>query len=360
MESIFSSSAAAKFGRESKPVEFKKKRAEVTPRLDEEEQAREDARAARNLAKKAKRTVKPRKEDAGKKDAPAPPAAPASGTKSKPEKERKPKKIVKSEDDGESSVLAQEQEQEQEGDVNSKDARTAFFGNVPITETEKSLTAFCSEFGEVESIRLRSLPVAGTAVDDNGNQDLVRKVCAIKKKFGGQKGSFNAYVVFKTAEAVTKAMKANNRIMGATAAATTGNGNGNGKKQQQESKKGRHLRVDRVNPTLFDPAVTVYVGGVPHYCDEEELREHFAAVLPKGQRDLHSIRIVRIILFHRSSFMSVSLSLSHLSIAACLHSLTPRCTSLTIISSPSLNQSPSIDTISTYLLLPCRCVTLRR
>ena len=87
-------------------------------------------------------------------------------------------------------------------------------GNVPISETEKSLMKFCSEFGEVESVRLRSLPVAGTAVDESGNQDLVRRVCAIKKKFGTQKGSLNAYVVFKSTDAVPKALAANNRIIG--------------------------------------------------------------------------------------------------------------------------------------------------
>ena len=38
MDSIFSASAQQKFGREIKPKEFAKKRAEVTPKLDEEEQ----------------------------------------------------------------------------------------------------------------------------------------------------------------------------------------------------------------------------------------------------------------------------------------------------------------------------------
>lgn len=84
----------------------------------------------------------------------------------------------------------------------SKDDFTVFLGNVPKTETVKSLKKYCTNFGEVESVRLRSIPVAGTAVDDAGNQKLVRKVCAISRNFADVKGSFNAYVVFKNMESV--------------------------------------------------------------------------------------------------------------------------------------------------------------
>lgn len=84
----------------------------------------------------------------------------------------------------------------------SRDAFTVFLGNVPKAETAKTLKKYCVQFGEVESVRLRSIPVAGTAVDDAGNQKLVRRVCAISRNFADVKGSFNAYVVFKTKEAV--------------------------------------------------------------------------------------------------------------------------------------------------------------
>jgi len=82
----------------------------------------------------------------------------------------------------------------------SKDHLTAFFGNIPISETVKSVKKYCARFGDVESVRLRSIPVAGTAVDDAGNQNLVRKVCANSRTFLDIKGSFNAYVVFKSEE----------------------------------------------------------------------------------------------------------------------------------------------------------------
>ena len=32
---------------------------------------------------------------------------------------------------------------------------------------------------------------------------------------------------------------------------------------------------------------------MPHYADEEELREHFGAVMPNGQEDIQSVRLVR-------------------------------------------------------------------
>ena len=101
------------------------------------------------------------------------------------------------------------------------------------------------EFGDVISLRLRSVPIAGTAVDDKGNQNLVKKICTNSRNFGDQKGSFNAYVVFKTREEATKALSANNRIL-----------------------NNRHLRVDKSNPTHFDPKLTIFLGSLPYYTDE--------------------------------------------------------------------------------------------
>lgn len=152
----------------------------------------------------------------------------------------------------------------------TKNHVTAFFGNVPITETAKSVKKYCSQFGEVDCVRLRSIPVAGTAVDDAGNQNLVRKVCANSRNFMDIKGSFNAYVVFKAEEAVTAALSANNQLWGT-----------------------RHLRVDRMKPTLFDPKRSVFIGSLPHYTDEEDLRNHFAKVLPYGHDDIEGVRLVR-------------------------------------------------------------------
>jgi RNA recognition motif-containing protein len=138
-------------------------------------------------------------------------------------------------------------------DINKN--RTVFVGNVPISATVKSITRLFREYGEVESVRFRSIPYAGTAVDDDGNTDLVKKVCAFSKKFGDQKGSFNAYVVFKNESSVPLALKANNTVIDE-----------------------RHIRVDRCTPSMSDPKKTVFVGSLHYYADEEQLREHFATV----------------------------------------------------------------------------------
>jgi RNA recognition motif-containing protein len=136
------------------------------------------------------------------------------------------------------------------------DRDTIFVGNIPITESTKSLTKFFKTYGEIDSIRLRSVPVAGAKVDEAGNQDLVRKVCVNSKKFGEQKGSFNAYIKFKEVNSVAQALGANNTLMGE-----------------------RHIRVDKATPTLFDPKKSVFLGNLPHYADEEDIREFFAKVI---------------------------------------------------------------------------------
>jgi nucleolar protein 12 len=256
LSSIFSDASKAKFARVAKPVEMPKKRAEVTEKLDEEEKQVIDEKSLRAAAKKAKRTIKPRK---GEKDGGKVVVSAVLSNKST----LTPPAPIAEEDDFISN-----------GD--DKNSRTIFLGNVPITEDVKSITKFCSEYGEVESVRLRSVPVAGTAVDESGNQNLVKKICVNTKKFGAQKGSLNAYVVFKKKESLAKALKANNRLIGG-----------------EKDKGGRHLRVDLMKPTLFPPARSVFIGALPHYADEEEVRNHFAKVLANGQDDIENIRLVR-------------------------------------------------------------------
>ena len=157
-----------------------------------------------------------------------------------------------------------------DGKESDPEPRTIFVGNIPLTANAQLLKRFFKEYGEVESLRLRSVPIAGVAVDDHGNQDLVRKVCTNSRRFGDQKGSFNAYIVFKNVDAATSALAANNRIMDK-----------------------RHLRVDRASPSLFDPKMTAFLGGLPHYADEEELRAHFAKTLPNGHDDIENLRLIR-------------------------------------------------------------------
>ena len=151
-----------------------------------------------------------------------------------------------------------------------KSKKTMFAGNLAVSMSIKDIKKLFSQYGEVESVRLRSIPIAGTAVDEAGNQDLVKKVCAIKKNLGTQKGSMNAYIVFKEEESVPKALEANNMFL-----------------------NNRHLRVDFVTPSILEPKRTVFIGSLHHYVDEEDLRNHFASALPNGQEDIECVRVIR-------------------------------------------------------------------
>mmetsp|Transcript_40214 Transcript_40214/g.41020 ORF Transcript_40214/g.41020 Transcript_40214/m.41020 type:complete len:387 (+) Transcript_40214:70-1230(+) len=151
-----------------------------------------------------------------------------------------------------------------------KNKRTIFVGNVPLSSTVNSLKSMFKEFGEIESIRMRSVPIAGAKVDEAGNQNLVKRVCSNKREFGDQKSSYNAYIVFAEVESATAALVANNRMI-----------------------EDRHIRVDMAEPTLFDEKCTVFIGSLAYYTDEEKLRAHFAEVLPNGQDDIVSLRLIR-------------------------------------------------------------------
>jgi nucleolar protein 12 len=78
--------------------------------------------------------------------------------------------------------------------------------------TVKDVKKFFARCGKVESVRLRSLPVAGCKINQHGNQKLVKKVCANKKILSENGESCNAYVVFDSIEDVMKAIKLNGEV----------------------------------------------------------------------------------------------------------------------------------------------------
>jgi nucleolar protein 12 len=194
-------------------------------------------------------------------------------------KPRAPKAVIKSEnpetvDENDSNNV--EPAEATEADANAvedetKNDRTLFVGNLPLSMNDKkAITRLFKTYGKIESVRIRSIPLAGAKVDRAGDQDLVKKVCANANQFGDQKQSFNAYVVFETAPAMEAALVENNKLI-----------------------DGRHIRVDKVNPTLFDPNRSVFIGNLPYRIDEEEVREFFAKALPNGQEDIEGIRLIR-------------------------------------------------------------------
>ncbi|OQS04672.1 hypothetical protein THRCLA_03115 [Thraustotheca clavata] len=188
--------------------------------------------------------------------------------KEAPKKVKKPKHSkVKPE------VKTEENAKEDEAD-DERAHRTIFVGNVSLDATVDDLKKFFSSCGKVESARLRSLPVAGCAVDQNGKQNLVKKVCANKKIFVEGRDNCNAYVVFASEESIEKALALN------------------GSEFHE-----KFIRVDRKVMTK-DPKRTVFVGNVAFTATEDEIRNHFEANIEKDDEDegsnlVESVRIIR-------------------------------------------------------------------
>jgi nucleolar protein 12 len=159
-----------------------------------------------------------------------------------------------------------------------KSLRTIFVGNISLKATSEDIKKLFASCGKVESVRLRSLPVAGCAVDQHGKQNLVRKVCANKKIFVEGRDNCNAYVVF-----------ANDANASNIEAALALNGT---------DLFGKKLRVDRKVPTI-DPKRTVFVGNLAYTVTEDEIRAHFESKLEEtsddeeGKSAVESVRIVR-------------------------------------------------------------------
>ena len=173
-----------------------------------------------------------------------------------------------------------------EGTLDTSDSLEAtheiFVGNLPLATRPKEIERIFKKFGAVASVRLRSVPIAGTAVDDAGNLNLVKRVCANKQKYSDNKNSVNAYVSFvdgktivnkdtsgePSAEQYSSSSSAENAVRAAIAA--------NGMQFN-----GHTLRIDVSSPSgkssgLFDPKRSVFLGNLPHRVTEEEVRKHFS------------------------------------------------------------------------------------
>lgn len=262
LSALFSDAGKEKFTRLLKPEEFvsrKRPDGELRPDpVDPEDEVKQRAKDDKKKLKRAKRYAA-KEEDGAATSVPAPVGSSSSGSGGKIEAE------AEAEADADAGAKA--------ADV---DKRTIFIGNVPLgadndlKKAQDKIRKFCERFGPVASVRARSLPIEGTAVDDAGNQTLVRKVCAMTSKLGAQKGSLNAYVIFKNVSSVAAALLENNTLM-----------------------ETRHLRIDHAKPSVFNPSLTVFLGGLPLYADEEEVRAYFAEHMPNKHDDIDGIRIVR-------------------------------------------------------------------
>ncbi|XP_053463612.1 RNA-binding protein 34 isoform X2 [Nycticebus coucang] len=139
-----------------------------------------------------------------------------------------------------------------------KNERTVFVGNLPIACNKKKLKSFFKEYGQIETVRFRSLiPAEGT---------LSKKLAAIQRKIHPDQKNINAYVVFKEKSAATKALKRNGTQIA----------------------DGFRIRVDLASETSSRDKRSVFVGNLPYKVEESVVEKHF---LDCG--NIVAVRIVR-------------------------------------------------------------------
>ncbi|XP_049415582.1 nucleolar protein 12 [Solanum stenotomum] len=156
-------------------------------------------------------------------------------------------------------------------DDESKLLRTIFVGNLPLKIKKKALLKEFGSFGEIESVRIRSIPVADSATP--------RKAAIIKQKLNDNADSVNAYVVFKSEESAQASLAHNMAVVGE-----------------------RHIRVDRAcpprkkmkgdNSALYDNKRTVFVGNLPFDVKDEEIHQLFSGMKEFGS-SIEAVRVIR-------------------------------------------------------------------
>ncbi|KAF5729716.1 RNA recognition motif-containing family protein [Tripterygium wilfordii] len=160
----------------------------------------------------------------------------------------------------------------QEGfDDESKLLRTVFVGNLPMKVKKKVLLKEFSRFGEVESIRIRSVPLLDTKKP--------RKGAIMMKQINDAAESVHAYIVFKTEQSAMAALAHNMAALG-----------------------GNHIRVDRACPPrkklkgettpLYDNKRTVFIGNLPFDVKDEDIFQLFSGISGM-ETSIEAIRVIR-------------------------------------------------------------------
>ncbi|NXR45327.1 RBM34 protein, partial [Hippolais icterina] len=139
------------------------------------------------------------------------------------------------------------------------DRRTVFVGNLPVSCTVQVLKSLFKKYGQIQSIRFRSLIPAEDTVS--------KKVAAIKHKVHPNAKFINAYVVFKEECDAQKALKENGT----------------------EIASGFHIRVDTASKTSsHDNKRSVFLGNLSYDIRDDAVREHFHVC-----GDIVGVRVVR-------------------------------------------------------------------
>ncbi|RZC69362.1 hypothetical protein C5167_032460 [Papaver somniferum] len=156
-------------------------------------------------------------------------------------------------------------------DDESKLLRTVFVGNLPLKTKKKALLKEFSQFGEVDSVRIRSVPIL--------DGKMPRKGAIMKGRINDAIDSVNAYVVYKEEKSAQASLCHNMAMVG-----------------------GNHIRVDVAcpprkklkgeNTILYDSNRTVFVGNIPFDVKDEELYQLFCGI-NQFESSIEAIRVIR-------------------------------------------------------------------
>lgn len=184
-------------------------------------------------------------------------------------------------------------------------SRTLFIGNVALTVTRPQLSRMIQAFldsekaaltsssakgDDIESIRLRSVPIEKVPISNDGSfRHMIKAAVAQKSYLKSSKGdettasaappkaSMTAYVVFTSSDAANRCLALDGTVL-----------------------EGKHLRVDRIdgeNGGKLDYKRTIFVGNLPFSADEDEIRAYFNSLRWGSGEDakaaVEAVRIVR-------------------------------------------------------------------
>ncbi|KAJ9130412.1 hypothetical protein P3X46_034615 [Hevea brasiliensis] len=159
----------------------------------------------------------------------------------------------------------------EEFDDESKLLRTVFVGNLPLKTKKKALMKEFGHYGDIESVRIRSVPIVDTKIPKKG--------AIILNKINDSADSVHAYVVFKAQESAEASLAHNMALVG-----------------------GHHIRVDRACPPrkklkgedapLYDNKRTLFVGNLPFDVKDEEIYQLFSDIKDL-ESSIEAVRVVR-------------------------------------------------------------------
>ncbi|NWW91526.1 RBM34 protein, partial [Rhynochetos jubatus] len=160
---------------------------------------------------------------------------------------------------GAGSAVTEQEGKAADGRVNR---RTVFVGNLPVGCTAQTLKSLFKEYGQIKSIRFRSLIPA----EDTSS----KKLAAIKHKLHPNAKFVNAYVVFKEECDAIKALNNNTHFVLKHFAFDY-------KRNGTEIASGFHIRVDiAARNSSHDNKRSVFLGNLSYDISDDAVREHFS------------------------------------------------------------------------------------